>query len=135
MVDLNKRIPLKDRQLISEDNEIPWIPKDPQKVLLPYQPTEKELGDLTDIENRRKKANEVVDGYDKIIKDCEELENTISETCKDVSVPISAIENKSAFDAIRRIFGIDDPKEITFEMYKVCVQEFAKLNDNLKTKP
>jgi len=128
MVDIKKLLNPDDKQLLEENSGVSWVPKNPREVLLPYMsdvPNE-EAGDL---ESRRKKATEVIDGYTKIIEDCIELEAEIEDRCKTVKVPLNTGEHLNVIEAIGRVFGIQ-AEEVTFEMYKVCIKELSEVANN-----
>jgi vacuolar-type H+-ATPase subunit D/Vma8 len=82
--------------------------------------------DRKSIESRRAKAKEVIDGYSKIIAKCEQMRSEIEQRCKNVTVTINRAEHLSVMDAIGRLFGIETT-EITFEMYKQCIDKLAKM--------
>lgn len=119
-----------DRLLLEQDTEIKWIPEDPQEYIMPYVEqsllTEEEK---TDIEKRREKAKQVYDNYSDIIKECEELEEIIDDKCKNVSVPVDD-SDADVLQSLARIFG-SGTKEITFEMYKLCIQELDRISNNI----
>ena len=72
-----------------------------------------------------------MEGYDSIIDKCKEIEAKLEARCKNVKVPVSKATHFAVIQSISRIFGIpeDEVKEITFDMYKTCIQELAALND------
>ena len=126
MRDLKKMLNPDDADLLQEQAGVSWVPKDPREVLLPYMSDVPNPEDK-DIETRRDKAKQVVDGYTKVIEDCKRTEAEIEQRCKDVKVPLNKAQHLSAMEAVTRIFGVSNPEEITFEMYKVCIRELAKI--------
>jgi len=129
MVDLKKLLNPDDNDLLNESAEISWVPKQPREVLLPYM-TDTPLEEDSDIENRRTKAKEVVDGYTKIIEESKRMEAEIEERCKDVKIPLNRGQHLRVIEALGRIFGIGQVEEITFDMYKTCIRELAKISND-----
>ncbi len=128
--DLNKLLSPDDQFTLNATGETSWIPRNPQELILPYR-TELTSEEKTDLDKRRDKAREVVEGYSKIIQDCKQLEAEISQRCKNVKVPLNKKEHLRIMDAMGRIFGIEEAGEITFDMYKICVQELSRLTTNI----
>ena len=116
-----------DRNFLGRTPNVSWIPKKPVDLLLPYM--EKEVSERSSVDTRRKKAGEIVEGYDKIIEECEKLENEISMRCKDVRVSIGSPNQLRAREACNRVFGCEDIQEITFEMYKMVIHALADRNN------
>ena len=127
MSDLKKLLNPDDRSMLDESAEISWVPKEPRVVLLPYMSQGPELEEKSDIDTRREKAKEVVDGYTKIIEESKRMEAEIEERCKDVKVPLNKAQHLRVIEALGRIFGLGQLEEITFDMYKICIRELAKI--------
>jgi len=123
--DLKKIVSPRDHFLLDATAETPWVPQDPRELLLPYLIDTKETPVDNSIDGRRKKAKEVYDGYGKIIKQCEEIKEQISNRCKTVEVPLDSSTHFRVMEAVRRVFGTDGTK-ITFQMYQRCIEELAK---------
>ena len=123
--------PEHDRMMLRLRSESDWIPPDGINLVLPYLEKES-LENESDIDKRRRKAQQVMEGYQKIIDQCNEMRVEIEERCKDVAITIP--ENQPAvIDAVRRLFRIDT-KEITFDMYKQVVKKMAEIgNQDLPT--
>jgi hypothetical protein len=127
MSDLKRLLNPNDAEILSETAGISWVPKKPREVLLPYMPNESKPEVETDLDNRRQKGKQVVDGYTKIVEDCKRLEAEIEEKCKDVKIPLDRKKHLRVIEAIGRIFGLGQAEEITFDMYKTCIRELAKI--------
>ena len=116
-----------DRMLLEQDTSIKWIPENPEELILPYADqvrlTEEEK---TDLEKRREKAKEAYDTYSSVIKECKELEETIEKKCKNVKIPIEQRTQNDVLQSLARVFGAGTT-EITFEMYKTCIQELDRI--------
>jgi hypothetical protein len=130
MVDLKKILNLEDANFINQSATINWVPKDPRDVLLPYFTVAENTEEELEVDKQRKKTKEVIDGYSKIIENCKNIEAQIEEQCKDVKVPLTRSKHLDTIEAIARIFGLGELEEITFEMYKVCIRELAKIGNN-----
>jgi len=131
MVDLKKTLNPNDMDVLSASGETSWIPKEPSKILLPYK-TETTSDDALNVNKRRQKAKEVVDGYNVLGEECRRLEAEIEEKCKDVKITLNKSEHLNVIAALRRVFPNQPSKtEITFEEYKICIQELAKINNQL----
>lgn len=130
MTDLKKLLNPDDLDTINARAETEWVPKEPRQVLLPYK-SETTPKEVQNIERRKEKAKEVMDGYNKVVDDCNRLEAEIEERCKDVKVTINESQNMSVMAAMRRVFGPDVGNTITFEHYKRCIQELARINNQL----
>lgn len=117
----------RDRGILSAEAGTNWVPEEPRELLLPYvEPDEEKEVDRTSIEFRRKKAKEVFDGYGKIAKESEALEKDIESQCKNVRVPMNPSLHLRVIESIKRVFPGHNGSEITFEMYKKCVQALAE---------
>lgn len=127
MPDLKKLLNPNDVELLTESAGVSWIPKEPREVLLPYMSDTPNEEEKSDIETRRDKAKQVIDGYTKVIENCKKMEAEIEERCKDVKIPLNRTQHLRVIEAIGRIFGIGEQEEITFEMYKICIRELAKI--------
>lgn len=129
MSDLKKLLNPDDVSIIDATGATNWVPKEPADVILPYlDKRQEESKEEEDASKRLKKAQEVIDGYSKIISECRLLEAQIEEKCNGVKVPISRQNHLRVIEAMGRVFGIET-EEITFEQYKRCIEELAKLND------
>jgi len=119
-----------DRMILEQDTTVKWVPDDPEELILPYlqqvKMTEEEKSDL---EKRREKAQEAYDGYTDVINQCLALEETLEEKCKDVVVPIDQTDSNTR-QALARVFGAG-VTEITFAMYKTCIQELDRITNNI----
>jgi hypothetical protein len=127
MVDLNKLLHPDDKKLMEGQTGVSWVPKEPRDVLLPYMsdtPTEE---DRKSVEHRRKKAQEVLDGYSKIIAKCTAAKAEIEQRCKNVTVKLNRSQHLSVIESIGRLFGIETD-EITFDMYKQCIELIAQMS-------
>ena len=103
-----------------------WVPKEPRELLLPYIDNDPIEDD--DIEKRRKKAKEVYDGYGKLIETSRKLKERIAEECKDVVITLKPSTEKSAIDAVKRVFGTNG-KNITFDMYVNAINALADISN------
>jgi len=122
--DIKKLLNPRDRDIINSSNTINWVPKDPRVIIAPYlEENNREDENVSDLQ---KKAKKVYDGYGKLIQECKELEDQIEAQVKGVSVSVDPRYALGTRDSVRRLFGTDGT-EITFEMYKVCLQELAKI--------
>lgn len=120
-----------DRILLERDTTIQWVPEDPEEFILPYinqsKLTEEEK---TDTDKRREKTKEIYDNYSNIVKECEKLEEVIEEKCKNVKVPVEPNSQSNVLQSLARVFG-SGTNEITFEMYKLCIQELDRISNNI----
>jgi len=130
MKDIKKLLDPNDATLLNETAGVSWVPADPREVLLPYMSDTPNREEKSDIDTRREKAKEVVDGYTKVIEECKRTEAQIEERCKNVTVPLNRAQHLTVMQALARIFGLGEIEEITFEMYKVCVRELAKISND-----
>lgn len=129
MVDIKKLLRPDDKAFINATAATNWVPPNPRELLLPYIEDTKPL---TDVEKRREKAKEVYDGYTKLIEDCKQTEAEISERCKEVVIELDESKHFHVIESIERVFGFRTTK-ITFEMYKKCIEEFAKIGSTFPT--
>jgi len=126
--DIKKLLNPRDRDILNSSPSINWVPKDPRSIIAPYIEETEEEKEISAI---RKKAKEVYDGYSEIIEECEELEKEIELQVSDVTVKVDPRSAINIRDSVRRLFGTDGT-EITFGMYKACLEELAKIaNDNI----
>jgi hypothetical protein len=128
-MDIKKLLNPSDQQFLDETTGVSWVPKNPRELILPYMSDVPEE-EKKDVDKRREKAKEVVDGYTKIVEDCKRLEGEIEQRCKHVKVPLSRGKHLPVIEAVARVFGLGEVEEITFEMYKVCIRELAKIANN-----
>jgi hypothetical protein len=136
MSDLKTLLNPDDKDIINAAGTVAWIPKKPREVLLPYvKETSEELPERNSIEDRRKKSQEVIDGYSDIINKCLRLEAEIAERCKDVSVPLSQKTDLRVMEAMARVFGQGQLETITFQHYQKCIEALADLNNTAATPP
>lgn len=126
-----------DRALLDRQAGVNWIPPDPQEVILPYIEKETPEG-KTSLDQRREKAVEVMESYDRLIEESKRLEEEISNRCKKVKVTFELNQSRSVVAAATRIFGTREDlennryiTEITFDMYKAAVQALAGLPDTI----
>jgi hypothetical protein len=126
MVDINRLLNPDDVEILAGPESINWIPERPRDVILPYIEKSKKEDDPKGIETRRTQAKEVIDGYGRIIEKCKQMESTIEQRCKNVSVTLNKSEHLRVIDAIGRLFGVES-EIITFEMYKQCIQRIEEL--------
>lgn len=134
MAKKNNPLSLKDKGIMNAGGQDNWIPPDPAELLLPYieQSPEEELDT---VEKRREKSKQVYEGYGDVIEKCKELRANIAQRCKEVVIPLNEQQHKSVLAALRRIFGFVDVSEITFDMYKIVVEEMQKLNNKTIPSP
>jgi len=123
--DLKSVLSPKDKDILGGTTGTTWVPDDPREVLYPYIPVEESSFEKNGLDDRRQKAQQVVDGYKKIEEECEELKAQISDRCKTVVIDLKAQDNLTVIDAVKRVFGTDG-KTITFQMYQKCIEA---LND------
>lgn len=128
--DLKRLLNPDDVSLLQENAGVSWVPKEPREVLLPYMSATPNTEEKSNIEIRREKAKEVVDGYTNIIEQCKKTEAEIEERCKDVTVPLNRGQHLRVIEALGRIFGLGQLEEITFEMYKICMRELAAIGND-----
>ena len=129
--ELRKILSPRDHSILDAVSTTNWVPKDPAEVLLPYIEEEDKVKDRNSLEFRKQKAKEVFDGYGTLIDTCKQLEDEISEHCKNVKVILDPRTQLATKDAVQRVFG-GDGREITFQMYQRCLAELAKItNDNI----
>jgi len=131
MTDLSKLLTPDDRQILNATGANNWVPPNPREILVPYMGDEEPKEGKQDIETRREKAKKVIDEYSKIIEECKRLEAQIEDRCKDVVVDITDPNLYPVRKAMARVFGPGDHKKITFQQYKICVQELAKVSSKL----
>jgi len=130
MSDLKKLLNPNDAEALTEQAGVSWVPKEPREILLPYMSDVPNQEEKSDLDARREKAKQVVDGYTGVIEDCKRLEAEIEDRCKDATVPLNRAQHLSVIKALGRIFGLGEQEEITFEMYKICIRELAKLSND-----
>lgn len=135
MTDLKRMLNPGDAASIYDTNAVNWVPKEPRELLLPFLPSEEELGEKSDLENRRELANKVMSEYQKIVDRCRVLEATLEQRCKAVKISLNKSNTSAVKAAMARVFGIIEPGEITFEHYKACIQALADLNNSSVPKP
>lgn len=124
----NNPLSPKDFNIMNGGGRENWIPPDPAEVLRPY--IEKEpKEDLSDLETRRKKANQVFDDYGEIEERCKALKEQIAGRCKAVKITLNPARHSRVLTALRRVFGFTDITEITFDMYRIAVEEMQRLNN------
>ena len=119
-----------DRDIINSNTEVSWVPKKPREVLLPYIPESTDVEE-SELDQRLKIAQEVLSGYQDIITECKELESTIENRCKNISVSLNKQQNLYAMQAMARIFGQGLQEIITFDHYKACIKALADLNNQI----
>lgn len=117
----------RDRSILDAQAETVWIPPEPRDLLLPYINEDQGEDDPTGVSTLQTKAKQVFDDYGAVIERCRTLEMEIEQKCKNVKVPIQT-SNKSIADSIKRAFGTNG-EEITFDMYKKCIQALAAIGD------
>lgn len=121
-----------DQDFLNSSRESSWIPKEPKEVLLPYQTAEENFKEEeNDIDQRRGKAIKIYNGYSKLIKECEVLEQNIEDQCKTVSVSLDPSNGQRVKEAMARVFGQGLPNSISFDQYKACIKALAAINNNL----
>lgn len=131
MADLSKLLTPDDKQIIDATGANNWVPPDPREILVPYMPDKESKETKQGIEGRRDKAKQVLDGYADIVAKCKRLEAEIEERCKNVVVDITDPNYYPVRKAMARVFGPGEHKQITFQQYKICVQELAKYSSNM----
>lgn len=131
--DNRSELPPRDKRLLELTSKVDWLPPSPASLIIPYleKKTPIEEGD---IDVRRRKAKEVLEGYAKIIETCRELRAMIEERCKNVRIPLDPSKDKSVIEAARRLFR-RDVAEITFEMYKQAVHAASDISNKDIPKP
>jgi hypothetical protein len=127
-VDLNRLLKPDDLETLYGGKPTSWVPKNPSDLLLPYI-SEKQEEDGSSIESRRNKAIKVIEGYETLATNCKKLEEQIEQRCKDATVSLNPAKHLNVIEAIGRLFGIETT-EITFEMYKQCINKLAEMNNN-----
>lgn len=128
MSDLKSILNPRDVKVLDAATNENWVPKEPRELLLPYMEKEP-IQANKDIDTRRKKAKEVYDGYVKLGEDCRKLGEEIAETCKEVVITLNPSNQKSAMDAVKRLFGTDGTV-ITFQMYQIAIKKLSELSNN-----
>jgi len=124
--------PEQDRLMLELNSKSDWIPPDPAALVSPY--LEKNgLGKDTPIEKRRAKAQEVMDGYGKIIEECQVMRADLEKKCKNVVIPLDPDVDIRVIEAGSRLFR-RKITEITFEMYKEAIERLAKISNNATPK-
>lgn len=131
--DLKEILSPRDKGILSTNNGSSWVPNDPIDVLLPYINEKKVKPEENSIEDRRKKARDIYNGYEDIEKQANLLKEQIADRCKHVAVDVSPSE-QTVVDAIKRVFGTDGTK-ITFQMYQRCISEMANRSEQSIPKP
>lgn len=131
MTDLSKLLSPDDKQILDATGVNNWVPPDPKEILVPFISEKDEPEVKQGVEGRREKAKEVLDGYANVIQECKRLEAEIEERCKDVVVDITTPNLHPVRKAMARVFGSGDHRQITFQQYKKCIQELAKISSNL----
>jgi len=119
----------KDRRLLAATSKSTWAPPDPIDLIVPFSRKD-EVEEETDLEKRRRKSREVLEGYQRLEARCKEAREELSKKCKNVSVEIDPEVNRDILVAARRIFK-RDVREITFEMYKQLVHTMAEVGNDL----
>ena len=129
MSDLDKMLSPGDADILDTVGRVNWVPKEPLETLLPYMEKSPSV-EKTSIETRREKAKKVMKGYDELIDKSKQLESEIIERCKNVKVPLNRGSHLSVIQAIARTFQIpeDQITEITFDMYKTCIEKLDAIN-------
>jgi hypothetical protein len=132
MSDLKTLLNPDDKDILNAAGAVTWVPKKPREVLLPYvKESSEETVERNSIEDRRRKSQEVIDGYSNIINECLRLEAEITERCKDVSVTLDKKTDLRVMEAMVRIFG--QGEVITFQHYQKCIEALADLNNSAAT--
>jgi len=132
--DLTTILNPRDRRVLDEGAGINWVPQEPRELLLPYMSTEVEEPERDSLEARRQKAQEVYDGYGKIIANCLEMEDEIETQSQAVTVVLDPATSLSVMEAVRRTFGTDGT-QITFQMYKACIAALGEISGQNITTP
>jgi hypothetical protein len=129
--ELRRMLSPRDHSILDATSATKWVPPEPADVLRPYIREEDKTKDRTTLAFRQDKAKEVFDGYGKIIEECKQLEDEISDRCKNVKITLNPDNQLRIIEAVKRVFG-GDGREITFQMYQTCVSEMAKIaNSNI----
>lgn len=126
---LKKLVSPKDHAILDATATASWVPQKPQELLLPYISQDTETPKDNSIDARRAKAKTIYDNYGKIIEQCEQLREQISDRCKAVEVTLDPSTHLRVIESVRRVFGTDGTK-ITFQMYQRCIEELAKESTN-----
>jgi len=122
----------KDRALLEATSKSTWTPPNPVDLIIPYLEKDGIEGE-SDLDKRRRKAKEVMDGYAEVITKCQNLRKFLDEKCADVIVPLDPKKDLRVIESARRVFK-RDVSEITFDMYKQIVFLMAKTgNDGVPT--
>lgn len=133
MSDIKSVLNPRDLKTLDAKVDDNWIPKQPRDLLLPY--IEKDpIEEDKNLENRRKKAKEVYDGYGELIETSRKLKEEIAEKSKDVVVTLKPSTEKATMDAVKRVFGTDGAK-ITFQMYQTAIDKLAEFTNEALPKP
>lgn len=128
-VNKSELLSAKDKKLLSATSKSTWVPPDPVDLITPFSRQDQVEGE-TDLERRRRKAQEVLEGYQKLEAKCKEAREELSKKCKDVVVEIDPEKNRDVLVAARRLFK-RDVREITFEMYQQLVHTMAEMGNDL----
>ena len=132
--DRNYQISDRDRRVLDAQAGNSWKPKNPRELLLPYIDQSASI-EKSDLDKRLEKAKEVYDDYGKIINECKELRAVIDEKCKEVKVSVTSPNHHGIRLALQRVFGIEDPREITFQMYKQILEAWAEIGNRRVQEP
>lgn len=119
--------PEQDRMMLELQSRSEWVPPDPTKLIAPF--LSKTSEEVSDKESRKRKAQQVVDGYGKIIEECETMRTKIEEKCKNVVVPLDPDNDIRVIEAAGRLFK-REVNEITFKMYKEAIERLAKISND-----
>jgi len=119
----------KDRKLLNAVSKSTWVSPDPIDMIVPFS-SQDEIEGETDLEKRRRKSREVLEGYQRLEAKCQEVREDLSKKCEDVVVKIDPEKNRDVLAAARRLFK-RDVREITFEMYKQLVHTMAEMGNDL----
>lgn len=128
MPNLKKMLNPGDASIIDATTTINWIPKDPAEVILPYTDKLDKDPETSEVEERIEWTKEVLDKYTDLGNKCKELEAQIEDRCKAVKTTLNTSTDKRVIEAMGRVFGVET-EEITFEQYKICIKELAKINN------
>ena len=71
--DLKDMLSPRDKNTLDATTGSTWVPNDPAEVLLPYIDESTQVPEDNSVEDRRKKAQEVYDGYGQIINECQQM--------------------------------------------------------------
>ena len=124
--------PEQDRLILELTSKSDWIPPDPAALVSPY--LEKNgLSKDAPIEKRREKAQQVMDGYGKIIEECQVMRADLEKKCKNVVIPLNPDVDVRVIEAGSRLFR-RKITEITFEMYKEAIERLAKISNDATPK-